>query len=343
VLHNHHAALGQGYAFVESLNLNAGDRLCCFTFFPHALVLGTLMTGAALHIVDRMSEGLRAIAARLRQDRVTVLSSFPSMLRSLSVVLLPGGRLADLRTITFSGEPITASDINLALRLMPEGGIATNNYGSSEFVMIASHSVRGALPDSDVVPSGRPLSGVEVRLVDARGDPVPNGETGEITVRAPFMSSGYWKNPDLTREIFGSATPQDGKTYYHTGDVGLVDSTGIITVLGREDNQIKLRAHRITPEEIEAVLLRHPTIAAAAVRAFTDEQGRSSLVAYLVSAPDAVVEPAVLRAFAQRHLPTYMVPSAFLPIEALPQTVGGKLDRAALPHPLPLTRASQRR
>ena len=343
VLHNNRAALGQGLAFVETVQLQPGDRLCCFMFFPHAVILGTLMTGAALHIVDAMSEGLRAIAGRLRRDRVSVLSCFPSMLRSLSVTLLPGGHLADLRRITLSGEPVTARDINLAVRLMPEGGMATNNYGSSEFVQIASHSVRGALPDSAVVPTGRPPSGVEVRLVNADGDPVAIGEIGEITVRAPFMSSGYWKRPDLTQKIFGSATPQDGTTYYHTGDVGRIDSTGLLTVLGRVDNQIKLRAHRITPEEIEHVLLRHPTIDAVAVRSFSDELGVSFLVAYLVAAPDAVVEPAVLRAFARTHLPKYMIPSVFIPIEALPQTVGGKLDRSALPDPLAPSRASQRR
>lgn len=343
VLHNHRAALGQARAFLETVRLQAGDRLCCFTFFPHALVIGTLMTGAALHIVDTMSEGLRAIAGRLRLDRVTVLSCFPSMLRSLSVALSAGGRLADLHTITFSGEPVTASDVNFGLRAMAEGGMVTNNYGSSEFVQIASHSIDGELLDSDMVPAGKPLSGVEVRLVDFDGHPVPNGATGEITVRAPFMSSGYWKRPDLTQDVFGSVTPQDGRTYYHTGDIGRMDAAGLLTVLGRTDNQIKLRAYRITPEEIENVLLRHPAIGAAAVRTFSDEQGTTLLAAYVVPAPDAVVEPAMVRAFAQAHLPPYMVPSVILPIGALPQTAGGKLNRAALPDPLPLWRAGERR
>ncbi len=97
------------------------------------------------------------------------------------------------------------------------------------------------------------------------------------------------------------------------------------------DNQIKLRAYRITPEEIESVLLRHPTVAEAAVRAFADGSGSPFLVAYLVPTPGEAVEPAEVRRFAQAHLPRHMVPSAFHSIEALPRTVGGKLDRSALP------------
>jgi len=331
VLHNHRAALGQCLAFVETVGLHASDCICPFTFFPHGLMLGSLVTGAALHIVDTAGEGLRAIAGRIRQDRVSVLGCFPSILRSLSVTLLPGGPLPDLRTVTLSGEPVTASDINLALRLMPEEGIAINNYGSSEFVQIASHAISGALQEGDAVPVGRPPSGVEVRLIDAKGDAVAPGGIGEITVRAPFMTSGYWKRPDLTQEVFGTPTPQDGRSHYRTGDVGCLGEDGRLRIFGRVDNQIKLRAYRITPEEIESVLLRHPTVAKAAVRAFADGSGSPFLVAYLVPTPGEAVEPAEVRRFAQAHLPRHMVPSAFHSIEALPRTVGGKLDRSALP------------
>jgi acyl-coenzyme A synthetase/AMP-(fatty) acid ligase len=112
-----------------------------------------------------------------------------------------------------------------------------------------------------------------------------------------------------------------------------VGKDGLLRIFGRVDNQIKLRAHRITPEEIESVLLRHPTVAEAAVRAFLDGPGSPFLVAYMVAAPGAVVEMAVVRRFAQAHLPRHMVPSAFHSIEALPRTVAGKLDRSALPGP----------
>ena len=157
------------------------------------------------------------------------------------------------------------------------------------------------------------------------------------------MTSGYWKRPDLTQEVFGTLTPQDGRSHYRTGDVGCVGADGLLRVLGRVDNQIKLRAHRITPEEIESVLLRHPGVADAAVRAFADESGSPFLVAYLVSAAGAAVEHAEVRRFARAHLPRHMVPSSFHTIEALPRTVGGKLDRSALPGPEAQGRISEPR
>lgn len=338
MLHNHRAALGQGDAFVETVGLRGDDRLCCLSFFPHALILGTLGIGAALHIVDPTSDGLRQIAASLRRDRVSMLSSFPSMLRALAPVLMADGRLPAMRTISFSGEPVAAEDINLARRCMAAGGVAINNYGSSEFVQIASHPISADMPPGAPVPVGKPPSGVELRLIDANGHIVsPNG-TGEITVRAPFMSSGYWKRPDLTRTIFGGDTPQDGNTAYRTGDIGRLDYNGIVTILGRVDNQIKLRSFRITPEEIETLLLQHPSVSAVAVRPFTDVRGTTMLAAFIVPSVHAAMDAAALRAHARAHLPSYMVPVAFIAQAALPQSTGGKLDRAALPDPLPLWR-----
>ena len=338
VLHNHRAALGQALAFVETVDLRADDRLCCLSFFPHVLILGTLAIGAALHIVDPTRDGLRQIGASLRRGRVSMLSCFPSMLRSLSPALLADGGVPDMRTISFSGEPVTADDMNLARRCMPTGGIAINNYGSSEFVQIASYPMTTDMPPGASVPVGKAPSGVELRLIDADGQIVPPGGVGEITIRAAFMSSGYWKRPDLTRAVFGGDTPQDGKTAYRTGDIGRMASDGVVTVLGRVDNQIKIRAFRITPEEIEAVLSTHPAVAAVAVRPYTDAHGTSLLAAFIVPEQGKVMDVAGLRAHARAHLPPHMVPTAFIALAALPQTTGGKLDRAALADPLPLWR-----
>jgi amino acid adenylation domain-containing protein len=339
VLHNHRAALGQGLAFGETVGLQPGDRVGDLHFFPHAVILGTLALGAAHSIIDPTASGLRIIAARLRRDRVSLLSCFPSMLRALAPAMQADGPLPHLRAISLSGEPVIAEDVNLALRCVAPGGVAINNYGSSEFVQISSHQVHREIPHGTKVPTGRPPSGVELRLTGPDGEALPPGEAGEIAVRAAFMSSGYWRRPDLSRAVFGSDTPQDGRTFYRTGDIGRMDEDGCLTVLGRTDNQIKLRAYRITPEEIEAVLLQHPEVAAAAVRPFTDHHGTEMLAAFIVPRPGMTADIASLRAHARAHLPPHMVPSAFIGLAELPTTPGGKLDRAALPDPLPLWRA----
>lgn len=249
VLHNHRAALGLARGFVESVGLRADDRTCCLTFLPHALVHGCLIAGAAFVCIDPTREGLRDIARRLRAERVTVLSSFPSALRAMAPALRASGPLPDLRCVSLSGEPVTAEDANLALCCVAPGGMATNNYGTSEFVQIAYHWLHHALPAGAPVPVGRAIAGIELRLIGPDGLAVPPGTNGEILLRAPFMSSGYWKRPDLTRAIFGTDTPQDRGTDYRTGDIGRVDADGALHLLGREDNQIKLRGHRVTPED----------------------------------------------------------------------------------------------
>ena len=334
VLHNHRAALGQSLAYAEATGLRAGDRPCCLSFFPHPIILGTLLAGGAFTVIDPMRDGLRAIVARLRRDRVSVLSASPSSLRPLSVALQAGGRLPDLRCIALSGEPVTAADINLARGSVGADGMAINNYGTSEFTQIASSHILHDLPPGASVPVGHPPSGVAMLVLDADGAPVPPGEAGEIAVHAAFMCSGYWKRPDLTRAVFGTDKPDDGDAIYRTGDIGRMDADGVLHLLGRVDNQIKIRAFRITPEEIEAVLSTHPAVAAVAVRPYTDAHGTTLLAAFIVSAPNTVMNETNLRNLARTHLPPYMVPAAFIAQDTLPMTIAGKLDRAALPDPL---------
>jgi len=330
VLHNHRAALGQALACAEALDLHADDAVSTLTFFPHALLWGVLARGAALQVVDPAREGLRSIAARLRRERVTVLCAFPSLMRSLAVALPEGERFADMRCLSLSGEPVAAGDVNRALAMIRPGGMVTNEYGTSEFVQVAYHRMHEPLAADAAVPAGRPPAGVTVELRGADGVPVAAGEEGEICVRSAFMSSGYWRQPDLTRAVFGSTAPQDGTAFYRTGDLGRIGADGNLVVAGRVDNQIKLRANRVTPEEIEAVLLRHPDVAAAAVAAFATAEGEARLTAFFVARDGAGVDAAVLRRFVGARLPPYMVPAVFVRVDALPVTAGGKLDRAAL-------------
>lgn len=333
VVHNHRAAYGQSMAYADATRIRPTDRLCCLSFFPHPIILGTLLSGAAFVAVDPVNLGLRGILDRLRRDQVSILSITPSALRALATALGAAPALPDLRCIALNGEPVTAADINRALRHVAPGGTAINNCGTSEFTQVASHHIGAPVPDGSAVPVGCPPAGVELRLLDADGAPVPDGTRGEIAVRAAFMSSGYWKRPDLTRAIFGSDTPQDGRADYRTGDIGRRDTDGLLYLLGRVDNQIKLRGHRVTPEEIEAVLRQHQAVADVAVGPFANEAGEMMLAAFIVAVPDATMDPTGLREHARAHLPPYMIPAVFIALDSLPLTVGGKLDRAALTPP----------
>ncbi len=338
VVHSHRAALGLARICAEGMSLRAGDCISFLTSFPHATILGCLGAGAALQILDVKREGLRQMAARLSADNVTVLEIFPSMLRRLAIALRSGGRLPALRCVALNGEGVTRPDVMLARQFMAEDGIVLNQYGSSECCQITAWPMAGEPPEGEPIPIGAPVAGIALRLIDPEGKVVPPGEPGEITVVSPFMTSGYWRRPDLTRAVFGRTVPDGPIDTYRTGDIGRVDGTGRLTVIGRVDNQIKLRGFRITPEEIEGVLRLHPAVTNAVVRPFPDDRGETQLAAFVLPAAGTNPDGSALRAFLRDKVPDACVPVAILMRDDLPMSASGKMDRQALPDPLPLWR-----
>jgi acyl carrier protein len=185
------------------------------------------------------------------------------------------------------------------------------------------------------IPIGRPIANTQVYILDEHLRPVPAGVPGELHIGGVGLARGYLNRPALTAERFipNPFSAEGGARLYKTGDRACYLPDGEIAFLGRIDDQIKIRGYRIEPNEIVAALDRHPAVQTSLVVAREDTPGGKCLVAYVVPAPGAQPAASALRDFLGTQLPDYMMPTAFVFLEALPLTPNGKVDRAALPAP----------
>jgi amino acid adenylation domain-containing protein len=211
-----------------------------------------------------------------------------------------------------------------------------NNYGPTETTVVATSGRVLPADHADGPPAiGRPIDNTLVYLLDEHLRQVPMGEPGELYIGGVGLAKGYLNRPELTAERFipHPFSDEPGARLYKTGDLARSLPDGQIAFLGRIDHQIKIRGYRVEPDEIVSVLNRHPDVQASVVVAREDIPGDRRLVAYIVSVLGAHITQGSLRETLMTHLPDYMIPSAFVRLEALPLTPNGKVDRAALPVP----------
>jgi acyl-CoA synthetase (AMP-forming)/AMP-acid ligase II/acyl carrier protein len=212
-----------------------------------------------------------------------------------------------------------------------------NNYGPTECTVVATSAIVPAGPQSGGLPPiGLPIAHTQIYLLNEQRQPVAAGETGEIYIGGAGVARGYRNRPDLTEQSFlpNPFSPTAGARMYRTGDLGCFLPNGQIAFRGRTDNQEKIRGHRVEPDEISGILAQHPAVSSCAVAAKGALKERR-LVGYLVPRNGASPSASELRDFLSARLPEYMVPSAFVRLEALPLNANGKLDREALPEPSP--------
>jgi amino acid adenylation domain-containing protein len=263
--------------------------------------------------------------------QINILHCVPSVFRIIVNTYLKRDHFPSLRHVVLAGEPLLPSDVKRWIDLFGESIQLVNLYGPTETTVTKLfYFVKPADANRRSIPIGKPMEGAAVMVVDEMGKPCPHGTVGEIYIRTPFCALGYYNRPDLTAEAFiqnpFNSDPND--VVYKTGDYGRVLEDGNLEFLGRKDQQVKIRGVRIEIGEIESLLRTHKQVKDVAVADREDSSGNKYLCAYLVL--DADVKTESLRQLLADFLPDYMVPSAFVRLEALPKTLNGKIDRRAL-------------
>ncbi|MFI9387349.1 amino acid adenylation domain-containing protein [Kutzneria sp. NPDC052558] len=321
VWQNHRNVVFAAHNHIRNRAITPADRTSVLTAFGFDMSVtdtySALLSGAAAAPIDIRRHGLAGLADLLADRGVTIYHSTPTVYRYL-VASLGERRLSDIRVVLLGGEDVTARDVRLCRQHFGSDCVFVNGYGATEVSFIAQNPITGPAPEDGPLPIGRPLPGLEVRLV---GPDAP--ASGEILVRSKHVALGYHGREDDTK--FGVL---DGERTYRTGDLARWLPDGTLAFLGRADRQVKIRGYRVELGEVESRLADVPGVAQAAVIARpAGPHGELELVGYVVTSGDA--DTGALRDV----LPDYMVPRVIVPLAELPLTVTGKLDVAALPEP----------
>ena len=302
----------QGLLFSTSLNFD----LSAFEMFV------PLAFGGCVVLV----ENVLALQSAPQRDKVRLVNTVPSLLEALPRAdQLPAG----VTTVILCGEKLSRRTAASVFEAAP-GVRLLNCYGPTETTVYSSWAQIRADPSEPSI--GRPIWNTSLHVLGAGRSLLPAGVEGELYIGGAGVARGYLGRPELTAERF-LLDRNDHERLYRTGDRVRWRRDGKLEFLGRADDQMKINGIRIEPGEIEATLLAFPGIAAAVVTLFADATGVRRLTAYLVASSGTHRATEDVRAALARQLPSHMVPTCFVWLDAMPMTPNGKLDRKALPAP----------
>lgn len=366
---DHRSVLAGIRNYTNAFHITADDRLTLLhsISFSSAMVdiFCALLNGATLYPWNVKKQGLAGLEDWLDAEKVTICDWVPTPFRYFVDALSGETRFPHLRLLVLASEAVTRREVELHRAHFAPGSILVNRLGATETynyrLFFMDHDtplpeVLNAVKDlgGNLVPAGYPVPDKHVMLVDEAGREVAPGEPGEIVVKSRYLARGYWRQPELTAAAFRPDPEGGDERLYWTGDVGLMHADGLLEYRGRKDFQVKIRGFRIEVAEIERALLAvdgieeavvvaesngagdprflEPVPGADPAAAETAENGtgEKQLVGYIVPSGGRAPSGSELREALLRALPDYMVPAAFVTVDALPLTASGKVDRKAL-------------
>jgi amino acid adenylation domain-containing protein len=318
----------------KHFELGPGDRVTTAGSAERRTPFATLLSGAGSFPWYVKEEGLAHLADWLIQEEITVYRSGPRVFRHFVETLTGKEEFPKLRVINLTGDPVYRTDVELYKKHFFSDCLLVNTCAAVEVGPFRMYVIgKETKISGEIVPVGCEISDKEVLLVDDNGQEVGVNQVGEIAVKSRYLSTGYWRRPDLTETKFLPDPDGGDRRICLTGDLGRMSPDGCLEHLGRKDFQVKIRSLRVEVAEVEGALRSMGAVREAVVIAREDNTGDKRLVAYIVPVRNTAPSVSEIRGFVEQKLPPHMVPSRFVILDALPVTPNGKVNRRALPDP----------
>ena len=335
VMIDHRGAVNTVLDVNRRFGIGPGDRVLALSSLSFDLsvydIFGLLAAGGTIVLPDAATgQDPARWAELLHREQITVWNSVPALMS-----LLIGAGNADvvfppcLRLVLLSGDWIPLS---LPLRLLASSQLLrVISLGGATEASIWSviYPIESVDPSWTSIPYGRPLTNQRLHVYNSALEPCPVWTTGQLYIAGAGLARGYWRDPDRTNASF-ITHPHSGERLYATGDLARYKPDGTIEFLGRDDTQVKIRGHRIELGEIEATLVRHEDVADAIVVVDGTTEANRRLIAHVILRPTASVTMQELQRYLRDRIPKYMVPTHIFPLDRLPLSRNGKVDRHRL-------------
>ncbi|MBE9058098.1 non-ribosomal peptide synthetase [Sphaerospermopsis sp. LEGE 08334] len=347
VMLTHGALVNHSSAISEAFGLTSSDRVLQFAAFGFDVALEEMFPtwfkgGTVVLRPTQMFSSFANFAQFIEQQQLSVLTLTSAYWHEWMVALSQSYSTVpqSLRLLTVGGDTLLPETVAMWQKFVGDRITCLNAYGPTEASVTAIvYDVQNYQPEkTNTVLIGRPVANTEIYILDSNLQPVPIGVKGELYIGGERLARGYLNRPELTQEKFIAHPFNHPKSQiqnpklYKTGDLARYLPDGNIEFIGRIDDVVKIRGFRVALGEIESLLVQHPDVICQVVMLREDQPGHKQLVAYVVSDNPSLTQNE-LQSFLKQKLPNYMIPTAFVMMEALPVTTNGKVDRRALPAP----------
>ncbi|PCH93847.1 MAG: hypothetical protein COB85_06335 [Bacteroidetes bacterium] len=336
VLQTHKAILHFISNYTTALNISNKDRLTGFSSISFDSFVndlyGALLNGATYYPLDLRGDiTFRELGDWISVNKITIWHSVPSVFRQFATEMIQSDfQLSTLQIMKMTGEASVKGDFDKFRKITGKTSQFVVSYGSTESTL---NTIKTYTHDDIVhltkaiIPAGCIVNRTDIIIQNARSDFPDLLETGEIFIHSPFVTPGYLNNEQLNKLSFKMI---NGQKYYKSGDQGRILLDGQLEIIGREDNQVKVRGIQIEPYEVEAVIMEYPEIDGAVVLAKQNKQKDNQLIAYILPKPGALISTMDLIKYLRERLLQYTLPERFMILDAFPLLSNGKIDRLQL-------------